>query len=240
MENPLTLEEKIDVNNLISHDVYSTQNDIYYSAIGSKDISIDVLKAKNRHVTYLLNTIIQMTQYTEKSPFFLENNYKFSESHIPKLFEEKGRIVEWSSNFEDDLITSFESLYALVFNLVNNAVNASRENSSPISVRLEPYEGLPKENLVYVPEYTEISNNFLKIDVHDRGKGFSKEFSFERALELGTTTKNTYGIKRPIFGFGLYFVKLACKFLNSPLAISSEPGNTHVTLYHPTNLETLN
>ncbi len=83
---------------------------------------------------------------------------------------------------------------------------------------------------VFIPQGASQDSYFIKYDIHDTGEGFPANKSLEDCLAFRATTKKLGT------GFGLYFATLASKYLQAPIGITSEPGNTHVTLYHPVNL----
>ncbi len=227
MENPLSLEERVNVSRLIDHDLASHQVDIYHSAIGNRTLTPDVLYAKENHVKNVLAAITILTTYTQRR-FRKARNVEFSSPLIPRLFQD-GTNVEWLSEFRNgDLVTSYPVLHTALYNLIKNGFDAMGGKGT-VAVRVEPYIGYLPDKLVFTP--SELSNNrlFIKFEIHDTGKGFPADKPLEDSLNLGVS-----GNKRG--GFGLYYVKLACKFLKAPLAITPESGNTNVTIYHPTNL----
>ena len=55
--------------------------------------------------------------------------------------------------------------------------------------------------------------------------GFPKDMDIQNAFVKAPPHRDT--------GFGLYFIGLAAKVLQAKVGVSSEPGNTTVSFFHP-------
>ncbi len=235
MENPLTLEEKVAVPRLIGHDLVSHYEDAFAVLAGVKKLSPEVLYAKNRHVRMTLAAITILTTYTDDCYFGSVRSVELTSPTIPRLFDGNSK-VEWFNQIKSDFIGSYPILYAALYNLIKNGFRAM-DGKGVIRVSIDSFDkpsgdnlyGRPYGSLVYVPNW--VSSSYTRFDVHDTGHGFPKDIPLEQNLALGVS-----GFRGGT-GFGLHFVSLACKFLRAPLGIVSQPGNTHVTIYHPTNLK---
>ncbi len=130
-----------------------------------------------------------------------------------------------------DNIGSFLSLrslmHSVLYNLVKNGVDAqigTSDKDEPVKLSVNYHPGFP-ENVLFIPEGAREYTNFVVFDVHNKGKSFPKDIPLESYFTKPTPEKGR--------GFGLYFTKLAAKFLRAPVNITSEPGNTTVSFYHP-------
>lgn len=222
VKNPLTLEEKVSVNNLIGHDLAEQHGSLF---IPGQDQQI--VYAKHHHVRCMFIAISQMT---------LGDNCSYQSSNITdglevmqRVFKGKGKnlVLEINTNTKE-LVTEKHVRYAALYNLAKNGFNAMRQDGT-VTITLSEHICGRIENPVFIPEGIKLGY-FLKYDVHDTGSGFPKDKPLKKFLELGVTSR-PHGS-----GFGLYFATLASKYLQAPLAVTSEPGSTHITLYHPINL----
>ena len=129
-----------------------------------------------------------------------------------------------------DSIRAFRTAYEIIYTMVHNLVKNSFQHDGLAQVQLQvsAFSG-PVPDLVYTPDSAATEGDFIRIAVHDNGPGFPQDQALESFLELNVSSKERGG-------FGLFFTKMAAKHLSASLAIHSEPGNTSVALYHPTNL----
>ena len=158
---------------------------------------------------------------------FDKRNAKFMLSQLKTAFLKKKLQIMPSVNLTNEINTYPFVLYTAVYNLVKNSDDAKAKN---VEVIFSDYAG-DILNPVYESLDVPKEGNFMMVRVHDNGKGFPKDRPLSEFLELGVSAK-AYGS----IGFGLYFVKLACKALRCHLQIESKPGDTNVTIYHPLNL----
>ena len=221
--NPLTLEEKVSITRLIGHDILSQHGRIFQPEEDQR-----VAYARHLHVRYAMIAIRTLTQ--DGDCFYLSSKVNDNFDMMQRVFEGDRRnlSVELNTN-EEKLFGDKHILYMAVYNLAKNGFDAMRGKGT-VTLTVSEHLGGRIEYPIFIPLGAKDHGYFIKYDVHDTGEGFPADKPTTDSLQLGATT-------RPMgTGFGLHFAKLVSKYLQAPLAITSEPGNTHVTLYHPVSL----
>ncbi len=221
IENPLTLEEQVSVTNLIGHDIMSQHSRVLFS--GQEDFAY----ARNSHVRYVMTAIHQLTKH---NCFYHSSKVDDNLDVMQKVFEgdRKNLSIDLDTN-EKKLPGEKHVLYTLLYNLAKNGFNAMKQKGT-VTITISEHLGSIIKDPIFVPEGVQPHGYFMKYDVHDTGEGFPTDKPLKDSLQFGVTTRHNGT------GFGLYFAILASKYLQAPLAITSEPGNTHITLFHPVNL----
>ncbi|TKJ17909.1 hypothetical protein CEE44_05305 [Candidatus Woesearchaeota archaeon B3_Woes] len=224
VENPLTLEEKVSVTGLIGHDIMSQHGMTLLQ--GEEDFA----HYRNSHVGRVIMAISQLTQQDCHYNILGINNHLETMQGVFKA-DKKDLSVNINTN-EKTLVGDACILYSALYNLAKNGFNAIGREEGTVTLTISEHLGGIIKNPVFIPKGAKQGGYFMKFDVHDTGEGFPKDKPLKDFLEFGVTLRSRQGGT----GFGLYFATLASKYLQAPLGITSEPGNTHISLYHPVNL----
>ena len=241
MDNPLTLEEKVRVPNLIGHDLAEKQSIIvkqaYMGAIaqqghGRGGLDPSIINGLSNIVKTTFVSVYVLTQYTD--PFFLRAT---TPSDIRFMLDDLSRNypgVRIVPTVDSQVSTTFNSeinlLYSILHNLIKNSQRLVDPKKGEIYVSATEFFGRA-EHLVYRCPETPIARGFIRFDVHDNGPGFPADRPLAEFLQLGATSREEG------HGFGLYYVSLVAKVLRSHIGIDSKPGDTNISFYHPLNLE---
>lgn len=134
--------------------------------------------------------------------------------------------LPYTINSDGKFDTNIQLVYTALYNMVKNSLQAVDRRERLISVSISDYSG-EAGNLAYKAPSTAVSGDFIKFEVIDNGRGFPQDREINEFLKLGVSSDK--GDK----GFGLYYVYLVCKYLESHLAIDSKKGDTKVAIYHP-------
>ena len=119
-------------------------------------------------------------------------------------------------------------MFCILHNLIKNGISAQAPKNKAergIELVIQSYLGFPQQALL-VPRGAEKYNEFMRFSVHNEGNAFPEKILSKDYLKKFVHQKGQSG-------FGLYFVKLAAKLLKAPIEISSKPGDTTVSFYHP-------
>jgi len=231
MENPLLLEERVNVTRLISHDVASHQNELARVAVDPENSDVSRASYLNRHVMKVLASITLMS--TNDECYFLQlrpEKVELCLDQLSKIFSFKEIDLKTEYSIRDPIRSEDAIVYTLLYNLVKNAVQINGPGVG-VSVSADEYFGCVRDSVYQSPE-TKRDGGFIRFRVHDNGKGFPQDRPFSDFLQLGVSTS-----KKVRKGFGLYYAQLACKFLRAHMEINSQPEDTNITIYHPVNLK---
>lgn len=231
MKSPLSLEQKVQIGHLFRHDFAEKVAILGNAAMTGRNSTPDKAKALMYHLGSVLETFTLLTvEHDTHLPFVRKSDFDSFGGVFPYLMEKKKAQLSLSVENIPEFNTHLGIVYIAVFNLVKNSFNA--DWNAQVQIRISPYRGELPETInddLFLPENARPDNDFVRIAVHDNGPGFPTDRAPTDFLDLGVSTKKDGG-------FGLFFVKMAAKYLQAPLAIHSEPGNTSVALYHPLNL----
>jgi len=225
MQNPLTIEERVSLFRLIGHDLATHHNHLIEKVTGQRD-NLTVMGAVAKFE-------IVRNVFTAMSTMGGENNpyvYVMRPGSWKGEFEDIKPLYDGKVTVNLDVTSPIKTRPEVVNVALNNLIKNGLHFGNAVTVSATDYSG-EVPNPVYVPGAHE-SERFVKFTVHDNGPGFPKGHDPKEFLELNASTREDSTMR----GFGLYFVSLACKFLRSPLTIESEPGDTKISIYHPTNL----
>lgn len=228
MENPLSQEERLDLGDLIGHDL------IGY-IISPYKMTKEVDRARRNYAKCVASTIYLMQRWNEVSgrdQVTPDNTRVAIEDAVRCLDDDRISIdVDLEGWREYQKETLYHPVTVGVHNLVSNARRHLPEDGGEITVRAEMFRGMPKnwdDVVFYAGGALTPFNSYLKLTVEDNGAGFPQDTPFIEWTRKGNTTGNEMNHD----GFGLYFNKLMCKYLvGSIMTIESKPGDTKVSLY---------
>ncbi len=236
LSNPLTVEEKLQVTRLIEHD-----STVYFAIlqnipVGSVDIDKEKYHAIVEHVGNIQQTIELLTQGQEVWLLDNFNLTKLDKVSTKRITDKIGKVLlkgSLDSHVGDikPMLSVRPLMYSALTNLIKNGVEAqlgTKDYNTPIGLTVDSYQGFP-ENALFIPQGAKGYKNFVVFNVHNKGKSFPKDVPLDSYFSRKATEKGG--------GFGLYFVKLAAKFLKAPLNIISKQGDTTLSFYHPVYLE---
>lgn len=225
MKSPLSLEEKVQVNRLLRHD-FATQ----LAILGNIALVQDGGSRRHEAIAlmYHADSILEAFNALTLDEVFLGAAEKCSLEYFAEALKyslhEKAAALQVNVGSISKFNTSTSLVYSVIYNLVKNSYAA---HASQVHVGIAPFSGVP--DLVFIPDGASSVGNFVRISVTDNGPGFPSDRPLASYLDIGVSSRKGGG-------FGLYFVKLASKFLRAGIGISSEKGNTSVSLYHPLDL----
>lgn len=247
MNNPLTLEERLSVTQLLDHDL-GTARAILVSQVLLQELSRnehtanyalkrlkpELQKACMFHIWEIIDSVGILTNDGYSSSRPIDQEYFETELAQLKLMFGLRRVskeaeIQYASNITGKFNSYEPLLYSVLYNLVKNSLGATKQKGK-IRLTVTNYSG-SVQNPIFASNETPLEGDFVKLTVTDDGQGFPEDKSLKDFLNLGTTTKKAGT------GFGLYYVGLVCKFLRGHLTIDSKPGDTNVTIYHPLNLK---
>lgn len=234
MINPLTLEERLNVNHLIEHDLVNLQNtlylNIYASVMEGSKVDMDEITPKFRHLKYVLASITSLA--TNEDCYFKDSKPIDTELELKQLTSVLGDDrVSYSIDIAKTFKSNLPVLYTALYNLTKNALRFVDPKEGKVDINVSQFAGVIK-NPTYISERSPKYGEFILFNVHDNGSGFPPNKPIQEWLEFGTTSGGASRI-----GFGLHYVTLVSKFLRSPLVIDSKEGDTNISLYHPINLK---
>lgn len=233
LNNPLTIEERLSLPRLCGHDSMT-----YFAVLsqmpaackfGGKDFDSKQYHAVLDHLSCGETVIEALSQH---DGIFLTDafyNTRLDKTSIESLISDVGQIsydglIQGSVQEVPRFLTLRALMHSVVFNLVKNGGTAQRSTpdfGKAIEVSVEP-SAFP-DHAVFIPDNANKYRHFILFKVRNAGKPFQKspEYYFQRSIpEKGD-------------GFGLHFVKMASKYLRAPINITSKPGDTVVSFYHP-------
>jgi signal transduction histidine kinase len=229
MDNPLTWEERAGLAKLIGHDAGNRVLDLVFMAKGLRHPSEEYAEYSGQHI---LETIKAFTGLSmSERCYFTEIQPEQLEGIIQRnifLLEEMGARAKADNSVTDSIVSSGSLLNTIIYNAGKNAVQHNRIKPV-ITIGLKEYSG-DVANPLYINEERNRKGDFLLLEVKDDGAGFQNEIPLDKYLEKGLSTKPGGG------GFGLYAIKLICKYLRAHIEIMSEPGENSIRIYHPTDL----
>ncbi len=222
MENPLSCEEKVVLAHLIDHDYRTHFLDTAQLGPGTEEIR----RVKYIHCQIILNAIKDMMlsdncSFLPASPEKIQSKLR----NLVKIIDDQRVNVDMEVFMS--LNTNLSVVYTMLHNLVNNSLRYIPD-AGEVQVKVDEYTGETESNIYTSPSDLEYC---IRFSVTDNGTGFPEKYSLDHWFEMGQG-EGTLSHR----GFGLYFVKLGCRFLRCGLNAESEPGNTQVTIYHPLTL----
>ncbi len=235
LKNPLTYKEKAKLIRLINHDLVDYQNkviqDLGTALSPELNIKVDYEKswAAHKHSYHIMQTLTILG--THKRLYLKKTSEKDIKTFLTRIENNfsLGKQFQTSIDSFTDLYTEFPVIYTSLHTMVKNSIRLTNEDERDIRIEVSTFEGnIPDP--AFIPEDIG-ATEYICFKVRDNGPGFPKRGNPKRFLKLGASTRGEY------YGFGLYFVSLACKFLRSAITIDSQPGDTVISIYHPTNLD---
>jgi hypothetical protein len=241
LANPLTLEERLQVTRLLSHDVSDYLNELRCGVgVEVPEIFRKRLQAIVNHID---NTQISVANLIHDDSFDIACNYNWclrNESERTFFIERLRRL--FPGNFQkpagldyaqtspgelqvmnccfDHYFLSYESLlHSVLFNLIKNGLAAQKEGERKVLLQVRILERFPREPN-FIPEGARDYDRFVAFDVLNKGR-FSSEIPFSQ--HLTDSSKE---------GFGLYFVGLAAKVLRAPIIMETGNDSTRICFYH--------
>lgn len=223
LTNNLTLKEKLAVPRLIGHDSKTLITNVYSPLMGfNRTGKID------RNPNYMMASL-ELLASIEECIYSLTQNRNIMDSKASLFLDVLSR--NFSQLFENlNINNQMESsriigrrgfIYPILNNLIKNS--KYRGNTQDISLIIKPENQFPKD-ATYIPKGARKYKEFIEFCVHDKGIGFPESLNY---LEKLTTYPEGES------SFGLYITGLIAKALRAPVNISSKPGNTKVSFYHP-------
>ena len=227
--SPLSLEERAHLSQLFEHDFHSQLGRLSEIAIsGHNGQKSDLAEALTTHLRHVLESYNLLASTPEKFYLSEVDGSYFNQGieTLRRMMPRKAGQITAAVAKLPKFDTSPGMVYVTMCNLAKNAFDAAPDASVQFTVDI--FSG-DVPDIVYCPDGAVSGGTFVRIAAHDNGPGFSLTRPLASYLELGASTHENGG-------FGLFFVKMVAKYLQAPLAIHSEPGNTSVVLYHPFNL----
>jgi len=233
LSNPLTIEERLEVPRLIEHDSSVYWADLRNLPIASPDLDQEEYHAIVEHLAHIEQTVVTFTQaeavYLRDSFYSTSLDKRSLEIMTNRLSK---ALLEGKLDASIGDIGSFLSLrpvmHSVLYNLIKNGVAAQAktdDSNEAVNLTVDYHSGFP-ETTLFVPEGARDYTDFITFAVHNKGRSFPGDVPLESYF-TGPAPERGEG------GFGLYFIRLAAKFLRAPVNITSEPGDTTVSFYHP-------
>ncbi len=253
LKNPLSLEERTEVTRLIKHDLQGTPGLMYLclaplirSNEMKSDEEIQQATAEFNAYSAFLHKSMDSIKILAGSKVIrcnweikeiLNPLRDYSRAEFLRDYPEKELSIHIDEELNEETIrTTGTVLYTTLIQFLKNGFRFAKKS---IGLNVYRQESSVVENLVFASEDSPKEGEFIIFEVHDDGQGFPYEAPLKDFLDLGFSQGEYVPEGPESKGFGLHFVKLASKYLRAPIAIKSEPGNTHVQLWHPTNLDEL-
>lgn len=229
LKNPLSLKERLQAVGLFGHNT-----DAIISRIKRNLQDAEYAGALLRLVR---NTQITVSSMTQKDYIILLGGFsidKFKETDLDAFIQDFKQIYRGNLRTHVADHRTFLSLkhifYPVFANLIDNAIIAQKScPDSKVIFRTEYHEGFP-ENATFIPRGAKQYKNFMAFHVQDEGKGFPTDVPLVERFTICPEK----GRKRK---FGLYFTGLVARLIRAPINITSQPGNTIVSVYHPIYVE---
>lgn len=232
IKNPLTFEEKAQLNRLIGQDI-NTHLFIALNAVYSSEEDNNIFYIKTCHVGDIIDHVgnVHGTIMNLSSRVFNLEERLLSKKHLVNnlnllrdiQINKKNKVsYNISQNIPDKFFYEANLIYCVLYNLVKNSFKHGNIKEVNISVEQNNWKNM---NPCLIPKGSKKYNNFIGFHVQDNGKGFPKDKDFR---EYFTKVPEEGGR-----GFGLYFTGLVSKVLRAPVEIKSKPGDTIVSFYQP-------
>jgi len=244
MKNPLTLEECAAITRLAGHDLNSIACDCLNTLlildmnlspeiqVKSKSV-LEIRLPTSKRAIHALQTIVEISSAINymgdfDSPITLYEPFISWEKHFSSIQEILGSDkIKFTTNLQ---VSNFKScpavLSTIYYNLAKNSRKYLLKIGGNIGLNMQHFFGKPT-NLVFENPAITMNNEFIIFQVTDDGPGFRQERPLADYLNKNVSTRDGGG-------FGLYFTKLAAKYLGAHVGITSVPGKTAVSLYLPT------
>ncbi len=210
LKNPLTLEERLEAARLLSREASGyLENLSRFSLSEMEEQAAEKAETDVFRSSLLLASVKMLASESYNLFQFTAGDFRVLIGYLPHPETAKARRIEGYIGIKEPLVTAHEILFPAVSCLVKNCFETNY--ASRVFVNVSPFTGTV-DNLVFLPDGASKKGDYVRISVHDNGRGVPPVLDSIPYLRLA---------------------KLSAKALRMPIAIDSKTGNTTVSLYHP-------
>jgi len=222
LKNPLTLEEKLSLTKLFDHDSSTLLSILANQAY--------LVQEKGEKIDFQLLYLTLAIDCFERCVSCLcrEDEISLRSDFPPARIKDPSDFLDilqnvplYNPKYEVQQFRPFLSHLPTLVSVLHNLLKNPGQNTRRL--RVEP-SGFPVTPTL-VPKGARDHDRFIAFRVWDNGPGFHQDRDLQDYFRKCPSNGNN--------GFGLYFTGLAAKVLRAPIEISSAPGDTTVSFYHP-------